>query len=327
LLSEVARLSEQAADFETILSDMALYLHRMAVAQVLPDAVDNALGDREQVVAQAARLAAEDVQLYYQIAIKSQEDLPLAPDARSGFEMALIRMVAFAPQGVPSEKGNPLPSQAAPLETQAGNQAASEQASSQASEPVVEDDEAKKKALTEVPAAAQSQSPSVPVSQEGYDAAPEPVVDAHPSVAPSQAFSPEAQSPIPETQSYGSEPQANSMEPQLVKFSPPSPRSASQTQPAVAQEPQQAASPAPEAGATVQNARASLGGGLRTVQFPSASAERLAQAEARASQSNVTQTASASLSYAPVSEDSSPQPTAPGSPSDVPPWEELPVMP
>jgi len=115
LLNEVGQLSEQAADFETILSDMAMYMHRMAIAHVLPDAVDNAQGDREQVLAQAARLTAEDVQLYYQIAIKSQEDLPLAPDARTGFEMALIRMVAFAPQGVPSEGGNPLPSQAAPM--------------------------------------------------------------------------------------------------------------------------------------------------------------------------------------------------------------------
>lgn len=115
LLNEVLQLAEQAADFETILSDMALYLHRMAIAHVLPDAVDNAQGDREQVLAQAARLTAEDVQLYYQIAIKSQQDLPLAPDARTGFEMALIRMVAFAPQGVPSEGGNPLPSQTAPV--------------------------------------------------------------------------------------------------------------------------------------------------------------------------------------------------------------------
>ncbi|WP_036566480.1 DNA polymerase III subunit gamma/tau [Oceanospirillum beijerinckii] len=101
MLGEAARLSEQAADFETILADMALYLHRMAVAQLLPDAVDNAQGDREQVINHAACISAEDLQLYYQIAIKSQEDLPLAPDMRTGFEMAMIRMLAFAPQGVP----------------------------------------------------------------------------------------------------------------------------------------------------------------------------------------------------------------------------------
>lgn len=105
LLQEAARLSEQAADFETTLADMALYLHRMAIAQLLPDAVDNGLGDKAQVLNHASKMTAEDVQLYYQIAIKSQEDLRLAPDPRTGFEMALIRMLAFAPQGVPVQQG------------------------------------------------------------------------------------------------------------------------------------------------------------------------------------------------------------------------------
>jgi DNA polymerase-3 subunit gamma/tau len=110
MLSEVAKLSEQAADFETILGDMALYLHRMAVGQLLPDAVDNAQGDREQVMNHASRMTAEDLQLYYQIAIKSQDDLPLAPDMRTGFEMAMIRMLAFAPQGVPVANAAPMAS-------------------------------------------------------------------------------------------------------------------------------------------------------------------------------------------------------------------------
>lgn len=334
LLSEVARLSEQAADFETILSDMALYLHRMAVAQVLPDAVDNAQGDREQVLSHASRLTAEDVQLYYQIAIKSQEDLPLAPDARTGFEMALIRMVAFAPQGVPSENGNPLPSQAAPLNNQA---------SPQASAPIAEEDEAKKKALTDVPAEDHDHATSS-VSQESPKAAPEntasenaateiitpeittsePDVEAHTPAAPSQAF-------IREPQSHSSKLSANSQEPQLVKFSAPGTRPAPQVEAesevafgaqSHSAEPQgHQPAPSPEAGSTVQNARASLGGGLRTVQFPTASAEKVAQAEARASQPGGMES-----TFSPAAE-TPPQATNPGNPSDVPPWEELPVIP
>ncbi|WP_086480445.1 DNA polymerase III subunit gamma/tau [Oceanospirillum sanctuarii] len=335
LLSEVARLSEQAADFETILSDMALYLHRMAVAQVLPDAVDNAQGDREQVLSHASRLTAEDVQLYYQISIKSQEDLPLAPDARTGFEMALIRMVAFAPQGVPSENGNPLPSQAAPLNNQA---------SPQASAPIAEEDEAKKKALTDVPAEAQDHA-SLSVPQESLNAAsenrspepafentaPEPVVEIPTSAAPSPAFSPESKSHSPEPSTNSPESSANSQEPQLVKFSPPGPRPVPQVEaesevPSGLQshsaEPQgHQPAPSPEAGSTVQNARASLGGGLRTVQFPTASAEKVAQAEARASQPGAMESTSSLAAETP------PQATNPGNPSDVPPWEELPVIP
>lgn len=241
LLSEVARLSEQAADFETILSDMALYLHRMAVAQVLPDAVDNAQGDREQVLAQAARLAAEDVQLYYQIAIKSQEDLPLAPDARTGFEMAMIRMVAFAPQGVPSENGNPLPSQAAPL----AHSAPEAQVSVNAEQIEEQSDEAhgggiKKKALTHS----------------------EDIQRAEPESAPK----PEQES-VPVSESA------------------------------------QEAKLTPETASPLQNNDASLVKVPRTVRFPSATAEKVAQAEA-----------------APISAASS-------DPTDIPPWEELPVIP
>ena len=47
----------------------------------------------------AGALAPEDVQLFYQTAIIGRRDLPLAPDPRSGFEMTLLRMIAFRPAG------------------------------------------------------------------------------------------------------------------------------------------------------------------------------------------------------------------------------------
>src|SRR5690606_31520279 len=45
-------------------------------------------------------LPPEDVQLFYQTALLGRRDLPLAPDPRAGFEMVLLRMLAFKPQGV-----------------------------------------------------------------------------------------------------------------------------------------------------------------------------------------------------------------------------------
>ena len=53
----------------------------------------------------ARRLAPEDVQLYYQIGLTGRRDLPLAPDARSGFEMTLLRMLAFRPQTAAADSG------------------------------------------------------------------------------------------------------------------------------------------------------------------------------------------------------------------------------
>ncbi|MCW8125013.1 DNA polymerase III subunit gamma/tau [Microbulbifer halophilus] len=100
LFATVDELAQQAPDFGAALAELANNLHRIAVAQVLPGSIDNALGDGERLRQLAGRLAPENVQLYYQMALLARRDLPLAPDPRSGFEMALLRMLAFRPQGV-----------------------------------------------------------------------------------------------------------------------------------------------------------------------------------------------------------------------------------
>jgi len=100
LLDAVAVFAEHAPDFRAALGDLLSSLHRIAIAQALPDALDNSFGDRKQVLDFAAQLTPEDVQLFYQTALIGRRDLHLAPDARSGFEMTLLRMLAFKPQGV-----------------------------------------------------------------------------------------------------------------------------------------------------------------------------------------------------------------------------------
>ncbi|NVK43594.1 MAG: DNA polymerase III subunit gamma/tau [Oceanospirillaceae bacterium] len=97
LLAAVEELARFSPDYASVLGDLISLLHRIAIAQVLPDAADNSLGDREQVLALAQALSAEDVQLYYQIALMGRRDLPFVPDAREGLEMVLLRMLAFRP--------------------------------------------------------------------------------------------------------------------------------------------------------------------------------------------------------------------------------------
>lgn len=101
LLAAVARVAEQATDFGSVLEELLVVLHRIAIAQSVPDAVDNSRGDRERIIAYAAQFAGEDVQLFYQLGLHGRRDLPLAPDPRGGLEMALLRMLAFKPQGIP----------------------------------------------------------------------------------------------------------------------------------------------------------------------------------------------------------------------------------
>lgn len=99
VIEAVRQLAEQGPDWSGVLAEMLNVLHRVAIAQALPDAVDNGQGDRDRVLGLAQALPAEDVQFYYQMGLIGRRDLPLAPDPRGGFEMVLLRMLAFRPAG------------------------------------------------------------------------------------------------------------------------------------------------------------------------------------------------------------------------------------
>ncbi len=105
LLQRTAQLAEQSPDFAGVLAELTSTLHRIALAQAAPEAIGDEQGDREAVLSLAGQLAPEDVQLYYQIALIGRRDLSLAPTPRGGFEMVLLRMLAFRPDG--SEAGAP----------------------------------------------------------------------------------------------------------------------------------------------------------------------------------------------------------------------------
>lgn len=132
LLNRVGQLSEYGADFTRILDEVLALLHRIAVAQVVPAAADAGHGDAEHVKDLAGRLTAEEVQLYYQLGLLGRRDLPLSADPRAGLEMALLRMLAFRPQGVPEPPVRPLPEAtplAAPRSSAGGDGVASESVS------------------------------------------------------------------------------------------------------------------------------------------------------------------------------------------------------
>jgi DNA polymerase-3 subunit gamma/tau len=99
VLEAVQSLAEFSPDYQGVLGDIVSLLHRVALAQVVPAAVDNSLGDRDQVLALAQQMRAEEVQLYYQVALMGRKDLPLVPEPREGLEMTLLRMLAFRPAG------------------------------------------------------------------------------------------------------------------------------------------------------------------------------------------------------------------------------------
>ncbi|WP_267224210.1 DNA polymerase III subunit gamma/tau [Dyella silvae] len=98
LMAECARIASFSPDFGGVLDDLASVLHRLQLIQLVPGyRPEQDSSDDAALVALAQQLAPEDVQLYYQIATTGRRDLAIAPDARTGFEMAMLRMLAFRP--------------------------------------------------------------------------------------------------------------------------------------------------------------------------------------------------------------------------------------
>ena len=105
VLDEVANLAEFSPDYLSVLASLISILHRIAVEQAVPGATDNTMGDQAEVCTYAKSMSAEDLQLFYQIALVSRNDLKMHPDPRAGLEMALIRMLAFQLDQPPTVQG------------------------------------------------------------------------------------------------------------------------------------------------------------------------------------------------------------------------------
>lgn len=98
LLDRSARLLQQGVDAASALQEIARLLHQIALFQTVPEALGEALDEHAALDSLAARLDSETVQLYYQICLLGRRDLPLAPDEAAGFNMTLLRMLAFHPE-------------------------------------------------------------------------------------------------------------------------------------------------------------------------------------------------------------------------------------
>jgi DNA polymerase-3 subunit gamma/tau len=97
LLQRVAQLAERNPDFNSVLSEILSCLQQVALLQFVPQSASPHMVGVEQLQALTQVLTPEEVQLFYQIALLGRRDLPFAPDARGGFEMLLLRMLAFRP--------------------------------------------------------------------------------------------------------------------------------------------------------------------------------------------------------------------------------------
>jgi DNA polymerase-3 subunit gamma/tau len=101
LLAEVKELDRDAPDYDRALVELAAFLQRVAIVQIVPEAaLQDEEFDADSLTRLARAISPEDVQLYYQIALGGRRDLAMAPEPRAGFEMTLLRMLAFRPDNV-----------------------------------------------------------------------------------------------------------------------------------------------------------------------------------------------------------------------------------
>ena len=99
LLAVADNMASRSIAFDVALQELASLLHRIALAQNVPQAIAEDDPLRSPILELAQALSAQDVQLYYQIAIHGRDEIDLAPDEYAGFTMTLLRLLAFAPSG------------------------------------------------------------------------------------------------------------------------------------------------------------------------------------------------------------------------------------
>ena len=114
LLSSVGQMAEHSPDYDAALGDVLSIWHQVAILQTVPEALDRGISHFDELANLAETVSREDVQLFYQICLLGRKDLPLAPEQRAGFEMVMLRAMAFRP----AENGRPVPLKSPPPEVE-----------------------------------------------------------------------------------------------------------------------------------------------------------------------------------------------------------------
>ena len=97
-LSRIRELARETPDWMALISGMQSLLHHVAIAQVTDQGISHlSPGEQKAVRELALVMSPEFLQLAYQFALTGYRDLPMASDARSAFEMLVLRMIAFRP--------------------------------------------------------------------------------------------------------------------------------------------------------------------------------------------------------------------------------------
>ncbi|MGO4380787.1 DNA polymerase III subunit gamma/tau [Pseudoduganella sp. RAF19] len=331
LMAVADEMATRSLSYNGALQDLGTLIHRIALAQTVPSAVPADLPEYNDIVRLASLFDAEEVQLYYQIAVHGRNELGLAPDEYAGFSMTLLRMLAFRP-GVGGAEGQPAsaPVAARPAGPNparaAAAAAAAASAASQAASAAVAD-----RASVAVPPAAAAPATSAPAPAAHAPAMPvatsAPAPGAHTAAMPAATSAPAAHAPAPmpaaAPAAAPSAPAAGGNDGKPLSPARAAINAALEAARAAAaartgQRPAAAARPAPDGGASAQAAASAASAApMAAGSAPAAAASGQANVQA-AAMHRPAQAPSAAHAGSPVAQASSPQTTARG----PAPWED-----
>ena len=97
LLAEIKNLVSRNPNFVALLDDLIALTHLIQLVQLVPSAAALDESNREFIEQVAQTTDAQQIQVYYQLLLNGKKDLQWAPDAKLGFEMIMLRLLAFQP--------------------------------------------------------------------------------------------------------------------------------------------------------------------------------------------------------------------------------------
>ncbi|MFT5574421.1 MAG: DNA polymerase-3 subunit gamma/tau, partial [Cryomorphaceae bacterium] len=111
----IEKMVQKSSDFATAADDLLSMLHAISAYQFAPGSIEWKGFNGDEIAGYAQQLSAEQLQLYYQIVLHGKRDLHLAPDSRTGFEMAMLRLFAFTHKQKSGSQVITAPSQSEPI--------------------------------------------------------------------------------------------------------------------------------------------------------------------------------------------------------------------
>lgn len=103
-MKQLDEICADSPDYSQVLSQLLALLHQVALTQIVPDICKLDTNVAKPIYTLSQAVSPEHIQLLYQIGLNGKRDLPYAPDALTGLQMTIMRMIAFTPaQSLPLE--------------------------------------------------------------------------------------------------------------------------------------------------------------------------------------------------------------------------------